>query len=54
MNNGPITHIYYVSPSVKTDMTLKNKNNDNRYLVEATNENIEIITTYIHTLADSI
>ncbi len=40
INNGPITQIYYVSPSVKSDMTLLNKNNENKILIEATRENI--------------
>lgn len=41
--NGPVTHVFYVSPSVKTDMTLRRASQD-KILVEATNDNIEKLT----------
>jgi len=41
VNNGPITHTYYVSPSIKSDMTLLNGNTGDKILIEATRVNIQ-------------
>lgn len=54
INNGPITHYIYLSPSIISDNTLKKQNPNNRIDIELTDENIDKTCAYIYKMRDDI
>ena len=44
--NGPITHDFYISPSIKCDMTMKN-NFGNTVFIEIDDKKMNTITSFI-------
>ena len=47
VNNGPITHTFDVSPSIKSDMTLLNGNTGDKILIEANRVNIQNLCEFL-------
>jgi hypothetical protein len=52
-SNGPITHTFFVSPSIATDLTLRN-NNEERILIEGDDENIKTLTETVYQYAKDV
>jgi hypothetical protein len=52
-SNGAITHVFYVSPSIATDLTLRN-DKEERILVEGDDDNIKMLTDMVYSYAKDV
>jgi hypothetical protein len=51
--DGPITHTFFVSPSIATDLTLRN-DGEERILIEGDDDNIKMLTDMVYQYAKDV
>jgi hypothetical protein len=51
--DGPITHTFFVSPSIATDLTLRN-DKEERILIEGDDDNIKMLTDMVYSYAKDV